>query len=217
MADGATVKNLTVKDGGTVTLYARWKRDTYKVKFYANDGTARTKSQTIDRGLATKLNANPFKNAGFKFAGWANSATGNVVYKNKEAVMDLAKKGKTKKLYAVWVPKNKWVFSTYSGKGMIGAVEMTVTLTVASSGKISGKFVRKSKKKSSYTFEADGFDVFENDTYCAMTTMKFGPKKVLDLKIEVGRTGKPAGGKEVFSKITVMSADGSVIGWGFKK
>ena len=44
-----------------------------------------------------------------------------------------------------------------------------------------------------------------------------GSVKVLDLKIEVGRTVKASGEKEVFSKITVMSEDGEVIGWGFKK
>ena len=30
-------------------------------------------------------------------------------------------------------------------------------------------------------------------------------------------SGKVSGGKEVFSKITVTSEDGKVIGWGFKE
>jgi uncharacterized repeat protein (TIGR02543 family) len=102
----ASVKNLTTK-GGTVTLYAQWAKEKYKVAFYANGGKGKMSTQAMTYGKAKKLTANKFKAPkGKKFAGWAKSKAlakkGKVAYKNKKAVKNLTTTGKTVKLYAVW-------------------------------------------------------------------------------------------------------------------
>jgi len=189
-ANKAKVKNLTVTDGKTVTLYAVWKHNTYTVKFNANGGTGTTVKQTVNCGSKTALSKNTYAREGFLFAGWATKKDGKVVYKNKAKVKDLAKKGKSVTLYAVWKPE-KWAVGTFTGGGEIGGKAANVTLTVASDGKISGKFVR-TKNKKSYSFKADNFQGFEDGALRATTSMKYG-KKTCSLEIAVAQdsdTGK---------------------------
>ena len=106
----ASVKNLAA-GGKTATLYAKWAKKTYKVKFYANGGKGKMAVESFKYGKAKKLSANKFKAPkGKKFAGWAkskaNAKAGTVAYRNKAKVKNLVTTGKTVKLYAVWVPKN---------------------------------------------------------------------------------------------------------------
>ncbi|MBR3223582.1 MAG: leucine-rich repeat protein, partial [Kiritimatiellae bacterium] len=183
-ADRAKVKNLTATDGKTVTLYAVWKHNSYKVKFNANGGTGAAQSQTVNCGAKTKLAANSYVREGFVFAGWAKKKGGPVVYKNKASVKDLAKNGKTVTLYAVWKPA-KWAVGTFKGEGEVGGKAATATLTVSSSGKISGKFVR-TKDKKTYSFTADGFDEFSYGALRATTALKYG-SKTCSLEIAVGQ------------------------------
>ncbi len=103
--NAAKVKNLTT-NGGTVTLYAKWAKKSYKVAFYANGGKGKMASLTMTYGKAKKLTANKFKRTGYTFSGWATSKNGKVTYKNKKAVKNLVTNGKTVKLYAVWKKKS---------------------------------------------------------------------------------------------------------------
>ena len=107
-ANGAPVKNLAAA-GKSATLYAKWAKKTYKVKFVANGGKGKMKAQTFTYGKAKKLTANKFKREGYVFKGWATSKSqakkGKVKYKNKKSVKNLTATGKTVKLYAVWKKK----------------------------------------------------------------------------------------------------------------
>jgi uncharacterized repeat protein (TIGR02543 family) len=111
-ANKASVRNLTTK-GGTVTLYAQWAKEKYKVAFDKNGGTlpkGRTMAaQTMTYGKAAKLRKNVFTRKGYKFAGWAtskaNAKKGIVKYKDRKSVKNLVANGKTVKLYAVWKRK----------------------------------------------------------------------------------------------------------------
>ena len=100
-----SVKNVTDKEG-TVTLYAKWAKKTYKVAFYANGGKGKMAAQPMNYGKAKKLSANKFKRGGYTFQGWATSkadaGNGIVKYKNRKSVKNLVTNGKTVKLYAVW-------------------------------------------------------------------------------------------------------------------
>ena len=61
------------------------------------------KAQAVQRGKSVALNANKFTRSGYKFAGWNTKANGKgKSYKNKAKVKNLAKAGKTVKLYARW-------------------------------------------------------------------------------------------------------------------
>ena len=111
-ANGASVKNLAAA-GGSATLYAKWAKKTYKVKFVANGGTLppgkKMSVQKFTYGKAKRLTANKFKREGYAFKGWATSKAkakkGKVKYKNKKKVKNLVTTGKTVRLYAVWKKK----------------------------------------------------------------------------------------------------------------
>ena len=103
-ANGATVSNLSAKDGAVVRLYAQWAVRDYKVRFNANGGTGTMADQSFVYGAAAKaLSANKFSRGDQIFLGWATSSTATKAkYSNKQAVRNLTKKGGVVTLYAVW-------------------------------------------------------------------------------------------------------------------
>ncbi|MGN0437061.1 MAG: BspA family leucine-rich repeat surface protein [Lachnospiraceae bacterium] len=103
--DEAQVKNLTMVNGGVVTLYAQWKPITYKVAFNANGGTGNMSTMTgRTYGVPYNLTKNTFKRAGYTFLAWNTKKDGSGVYiKNNAAVKNLTSvNGKTVTLYACW-------------------------------------------------------------------------------------------------------------------
>ncbi|MFR5876269.1 MAG: S8 family serine peptidase [Eubacterium sp.] len=115
-----SVKNLTSKNK-TITLYAKWKANSYSVKFNANGGKGSMKTQTgFKYGTKKALAANSFKAPkGKVFAGWATAKNGSAVYTNKQKVSNLtASNKKTVTLYAKWVtPKTyKITYKLNGGK-----------------------------------------------------------------------------------------------------
>ena len=103
----ATVKNFAAA-GKSVTLYVKWAKKSYKVKFchtYKGE-KGKMKAQKMTYGKAKKLAKNKFKRTGYKFKGWAMTKSlakkGRVKYKNKKKVKNLTATGKTVRLYAVW-------------------------------------------------------------------------------------------------------------------
>ena len=206
--DKQKVKNLTSKNNKTVTLYALWKHNTYTVKFNKNGGAGSMANQIANCGDKTALGKNVFTRDGFVFAGWATKKDGPVVYKNKAKVTDLAKNGKSITLYAVWKPA-AWAVGTFTGKGEIGGKAATVKLTVSSDGKISGKFVRKSDKKS-YSFKADRFTEFSDGALRVTTTIKYG-SKTCSVVIAVGQDTETG---ETIQEIILLYND-KLYGWAF--
>ena len=99
-ADKASVKNLTSKDGRTVTLYAQWKIKNYKITYHLNGGinnSGNPKKYTVN--TATVTLKKPTKE-GYKFVGW---------YSDKKCTKKVTKikEGSTgnKTLYAKWKKK----------------------------------------------------------------------------------------------------------------
>ncbi len=110
--NGAAVKDLAAA-GKSVTLYARWAKKIYRVKFchtYKNE-TGKAAVQKFAYGKAKRLAKNKFKRKGYVFKGWAKSKAlakkGKVAFKNRKKVKNLVANGKTVKLYAVWKKKKK--------------------------------------------------------------------------------------------------------------
>ena len=46
--DGQAVKNLTATEGATITLYAKWKPNTYSIQFDANSGVGKMDAQDMN-------------------------------------------------------------------------------------------------------------------------------------------------------------------------
>lgn len=109
--------------------------NTYNVVYNANGGSGSTATSTHKYGEAKTLTPNGFSKTGYSFAGWATSASGNVVYSNSQSVSNLtATNGGTVNLYAKWTPVNYSI--TYNLNG----------------GSISGQ-------KTSYTIETSTFSL----------------------------------------------------------
>ncbi len=104
-ADKASITNLTSTQGATVTLYAKWKANTYTVAFNSNGGTGTMSSMTgCTYDNAYYLTDNKFKLTGYMFAGWNTKADGTgTSYADCATVANLATSG-TVTLYAQWTP-----------------------------------------------------------------------------------------------------------------
>lgn len=106
--------------GKTITLYAKWKPISYKVKFVANGGSGKMNAQSFTYDTAKRLTKNSFKAPkGKVFAGWAKTKNGTPLYTNNQSVKSLtANKGETITLYAKWVtPKSyKITYKLNGGK-----------------------------------------------------------------------------------------------------
>jgi len=125
---GAQVSNLTAADGGSVTLYAVWKANTYSIRYYANDGTQSSVIQTgLNYGTQYALRANSFTWKGRVFLGWAETEDGAVQYANSEKVQNLtAENGAVVKLYAQWRLVTYQVhFDANGGVGALQDIQVT--------------------------------------------------------------------------------------------
>ncbi|MBR6470996.1 MAG: InlB B-repeat-containing protein [Victivallales bacterium] len=100
----ATVQNLSLKDGATVRLYARWAVRNYAVHFDANGGEGSMANEGFVYGSAKSLLSNAFTRRGHHFLGWSRSATATkATYADQQVVQNLTATGGTVTLYAVWV------------------------------------------------------------------------------------------------------------------
>ena len=119
-SNGQSVKNLTATHNGTVTLYAKWSPIGYTVIYNGNGatgGSTASSSHTYD--VAKNLTANGFSKTGYHFGGWATSATGSVVYSDKQSVKNLTTTNGAKvNLYAKWTPNTYKI--VYNGNGATG-------------------------------------------------------------------------------------------------
>ncbi len=101
-----------VKKGssGNLTLYAKWKANSYMIVFKGNKNTTgNMDSQTIKYGKSKKLSKNSFARTGYTFKEWNTKPDGSgTSYKNQEEVKNLSSKdGDTITLYVQWKKANK--------------------------------------------------------------------------------------------------------------
>jgi len=149
-SDKASVKTLATS--GTVTLYAKWKANTYKIVYKGNGSTSgSTATSTHTYNVAKALTSNGFKRTGYTFIGWATSSGGSVKYSNKQSVKNLATSG-TVTLYAKWSDKTNptcKVTKTTSGWKSSG---VGVKITCSDSGSGCATATRTATLKSSKTY-----------------------------------------------------------------
>ncbi len=117
-ADRQAVKNLTLR-GGTVVLYAVWRRNRYTVRFLPNGGEGTMADEAFAWGKAKALRPCAFTRADCVFRGWAKSAKGAVVFEDGASASNLtAVDGKTVALYARWAKSRYTVrFDANGGTG----------------------------------------------------------------------------------------------------
>ena len=122
--NGASVKNLTSANGGTVILYAVWQANTYTIVYNSNEPKTASGSitETMPQvthtyDMAKNLSDNQFTLTGWHFCGWAKTKTGAAEYTNGQKINNLTDKdGGTVALYAVWQAKTYTIkFNTDGG------------------------------------------------------------------------------------------------------
>lgn len=119
--DGQAVKDLSLEDQATVTLYAVWMRLPAVLQFRANGGTGTMVSLDSFVGDVVSLPECAFTRTGYAFAGWSMSATGALAYLDG-ATITLSSTLQTNVLYAAWSAKEYAVrFSANGGSGKMDA------------------------------------------------------------------------------------------------
>ena len=110
------------------TVYAKWKPNTYYVKFNGNGNTGGSMTnQTFTYDTGQNLKANAFEKTGYSFQGWATSASGNKVYDDKASVKNLtSSNGGTVNLYAVW-KANDYTLKYNANGGTVSPTTKSVT------------------------------------------------------------------------------------------
>lgn len=98
--------------GSGATLYAKWEAISYEVRFNANDenylgdATGSMSNQSFDYDENKALTTNAFSLAGYDFAGWALTPTGDVAHLDEAEVENLSStNGAVVNLYAIWTAK----------------------------------------------------------------------------------------------------------------
>ncbi len=104
------------KNGGA-TLYARWTANSITITYNANGGSGTMTNSTGSYGTAITLRTNTFTRSGYKFGGWATSATGAATYSDGQKVTNI-NNGGTTNLYAVWIQSEAIItFNANGGEG----------------------------------------------------------------------------------------------------
>jgi len=108
---GSKVTKIAKGSTGSKAFYAKWKANTYTIRFNANGGTGSMASVSTAYGKSVTLKACTLKKSGKIFNGWNTKADGSgKAYADKAAVKNLTSvNGKTVTLYAQWVTKSGWV------------------------------------------------------------------------------------------------------------
>ena len=171
--DEETVINLASEDGTTVTLYAVWTPNTYKVSYNANGGMGSTASSRHTYDVAKTLTLNGFTRTGYTFAGWAGSADGALIYSDGQSVSNLTSvNGATVTLYAVWTPVYSLSVANGTGSGFYKAgTRISIKADAAPSGKVfdrwtsSGGSTFEDASNASTTFIMPDHDVTVTATY----------------------------------------------------
>ena len=128
--NGQKVTNLATS--GTVTLDAKWTKNTYTISFNNNDGEGSMADLPMTYSEAQHLTKNTFTRTGYTFAGWNTQANGEGTnYDDEQEVNNLtAENNATITLYAKWT-KNE-------GTLVCKAAETLHTQTCETGGSCSG-------------------------------------------------------------------------------
>ena len=108
--------NVTTENGGTVTLYAQWKANSYTVKFDGNGAEGTMADQSFTYDVEQALTANGFTKIGYTFAGWK---LGDTTYEDGATVKNLATEGALT-LTAQWTANSYTV--KFDGNGAEGTM-----------------------------------------------------------------------------------------------
>lgn len=148
---GNSMAEWQFEEGGEVT--AQWAPNVNKVIFNANGGSGDMPEQEIATDETAALSGNTFTRRGYTFAGWAESATGSVVYEDGAEYTMGAES--SYELFAVWVAnRNEIVFDGNGATG--GGMESQFMATDSSAALSENAFIRTGYTFVGWATSADG-------------------------------------------------------------
>lgn len=165
------IKNLTAKNGGSVTLYAQWEKTKYTITYKLNGGKNSSKNPSKYTITTKTIKLKNPTRKGYTFAGWYSDSK----FKNKVTQINKGSTGK-KTLYAKWVA-NKYKI-VYDGNG-------------STSGKMSATTGCKYDK--SYTLKANTYKK-GNLTFVGWNTKKDGSGTHYSDKEKIKNISSKSGG-----------------------
>ncbi len=157
--DKAKTKKVTEikkKANKNITLYAKWSKNKYYVKYDANGGKGEMSKSTFKYDTNYKLAVNTYTRKGYTFTGWNTKADGTgKSYTDAQKIKSLTNKNKkTITLYAQW-RKNKYTVK-YDANGGTGSMSSNTfkynneyTLRI-------NKFTRNNYTFTGWNTKADG-------------------------------------------------------------
>lgn len=180
-ADGEEVRNLIEESGEVYNLYAVWRGNNYTVKFHKNFGTGASEifAQTNTVGVAQELLGYTNFNwgvTGYRFAGWATSTTGDVIFSDGQEVEDLTMSAwGNYDLYAVWeydvkYNKNDGTNESTNETFVVGKEQALMDINSDLNWSVVGKvFLGWATNQVDYTSTADYIDavVYSNSVVVA--------------------------------------------------
>ena len=162
--DEAIVKNLTSLQGDTVSLFAQWSPNQYKIEFDPNGGIGSMTNLDMIYDKEQILPANTLYKDGYVFKGWSTSANGNVIYQDKDPIKNLTtKQNDVVKLYAVWqaIPANTYIIHYDANGGDGDSYEQVVEVgkeVIIDDGK---KFSKKGYTFTGWSTVAKASDFYQ--------------------------------------------------------
>lgn len=147
-SNGISVTNLTSVPDGTVTLYAQWTPWTHTITYNGNASgvTNLPSDQTKEYGVNISISSTIPKRPGYRFCGWATTATGEVAY-DPSQVYFRDQDGGTVTLYAVWqvstligmeftaIPSGYTISNNPSGEAVMPSLTIPFTLSTITENK----------------------------------------------------------------------------------
>ncbi len=109
-APANTTANITSSEGLSLNIEDYWadiKKHTesiYTVQYDANGGEGTMLRSVHNVGEKSTLQPNKFSRVGYKFCGWGVTKDGGSLYNDNAEVTDIAPKGTSITLYAIWAP-----------------------------------------------------------------------------------------------------------------
>ncbi|MCM1272425.1 MAG: InlB B-repeat-containing protein [Clostridium sp.] len=148
--DGKKVRNLSAKNGGTIILYAQWKKIKYKITYQLDGGTNNSKNPSYYYVTSKKITlADPTKK-GYTFQGW---------YKDKKLTKQATRINSgstgTKTFYAKWTPNKYYV--KFDLNGSTGTAMKKKTYTYDKSYRLPEcSYTRRGYTFAGWNTKADG-------------------------------------------------------------
>lgn len=167
-SDKASIKTLTSVSGGTVTLYAKWKANTYNIRYNANGGSGYMNNSTHTYGTPKALTENTFVKNGYTFNGWNTKQDGTgTVLTDKHTITGLTTTNNaTVDIYAQW-KANEYTLTLNANGGTVGTNSVKVTYDLSNYCEMSWNIpvFKGYIFKGWYTATNGGIQVYEANGY----------------------------------------------------